>query len=281
MSEVNGRYAVAEILPLGTALANVVAARGEPDEFDKLLMESEEETPLSIERITLDENGFNRRDADGKKESVGKTIDGVIVMVTKPRSIFVDEDDDFPLCQSLDGITGIVSAESLADETLMESASEKPVQHPVIANPGQRVFSCASCALSRWGSANGDDRGPQACKSKRALLTLPEDQDMPIIVTASPTSIKTVEDYLRKRSNRKDKAFFLVHTQLGTIPQNEGKMDWGKLTLTNLGNEKFKDEDGKPNDFAIWHHRLSEERQGQRIRRKSSGPFPRRLRTRT
>ena len=117
MSEVNGRYAVAEILPLGTALANVVAARGEPDEFDKLLMESEEETPLSIERITLDENGFNRRDADGKKESVGKTIDGVIVMVTKPRSIFVNEDDDFPLCQSLDGITGIVSAEALADET--------------------------------------------------------------------------------------------------------------------------------------------------------------------
>ena len=98
----NGRYEVAEILPLGTALANVVAARGEPDEFDQLLMESEEETPLSIERITLDENGFNRRDADGKKESVGKTIDGVIVMVTKPRSIFVNEDDDFPLCQSLD-----------------------------------------------------------------------------------------------------------------------------------------------------------------------------------
>ena len=54
-------------------------------------MESEEETPLSIERITLDENGFNRRDADGKKESVGKTIDGVIVMVTQPRSIFVNE----------------------------------------------------------------------------------------------------------------------------------------------------------------------------------------------
>ena len=74
---------------------------------------------------------------------------------------------------------------------------------------------------------------------------------MPIIVTASPTSIKTVEDYMRKRSNRTDKAFFLVHTQLGTIPQNEGKMDWGKLTLTNLGNDKFKDEDGKPNDFAF------------------------------
>ena len=27
-------------------------------------------------------------------------------------------------------------------------------------------------------------------------------------------------------------------------------MDWGKLTLTNLGNDEFKDEDGKPNDFA-------------------------------
>ena len=53
MSEVTGRYEVAEILPLGTALANVVAARGEPDGFDQLLMESEEETPLSIERITL------------------------------------------------------------------------------------------------------------------------------------------------------------------------------------------------------------------------------------
>ena len=33
MSEVNGRYAVAEILPLGTALANVIAARDEPDEL--------------------------------------------------------------------------------------------------------------------------------------------------------------------------------------------------------------------------------------------------------
>ena len=250
MSEVNGRYEVAQVLPLGTALANVIAHRNEPDEFDQLLMESEEETPLSIERITLDENGFNRRDADGKKESVGKTIDGVIVMVTKPRSLFVNEDDDFPLCQSLDSITGIVSAEALADETLMENASEKPVQHPVLANPGQRVFSCASCALSRWGSLNDDDRGPQACKSKRALFTLPEDQDMPIIVTASPTSIKTVEDYMRKRANRTDKAFFLVHTRLGTIPQNEGKMDWGKLTLTNLGNAAFKDADGKPNDFA-------------------------------
>ena len=73
---------------------------------------------------------------------------------------------------------------------------------------------------------------------------------MPIIVTASPTSIRTVEDYMRKRSNRTDKAFFLVYTQLGTIPQNEGKMDWGKLTLTNLGNAAFKEDDGKPNDFA-------------------------------
>ena len=60
MSEVNGRYEVAEILPLGTALANVVAARGEPDELDLLLMESEEETPLSIERITLRRERFQQ-----------------------------------------------------------------------------------------------------------------------------------------------------------------------------------------------------------------------------
>ena len=96
---------------------------------------------------------------------------------------------------------------------------------------------------------------------------------MPIIVTASPTSIKTVEDYMRKRANRKDKAFFLVHTQMGTIPQNEGKMDWGKLTLTNLGNAAFKDDDGKPNDFATGHHRLSEECQGSASGASRAGHF--------
>lgn len=225
--------ALTEVHPMDVALAQVLVARSaddELDEFDELLAESDEEVPFSIDRLFIKSTGFFTRDADGDEVEVGKEIAGVIVMITNPRQAFTSNDAEHPLCQSLDGITGIVPLEALADADIMEDASELGARHPVLDNPTQRVWDCRTCALNQWDT--GPNGKGMACREKRALFTLPEDRDMPVIISVGTTSIATVKHYAKSCANRTDRAFFLIKTTLGTKTEKAGKNTWGKLTLT-------------------------------------------------
>ena len=71
------------------------------------------------------------------------------------------------------------------------------------------------------GQAAEKGRG-KACKEMRLLLVLPDDSDAPVAVKLPPTSIRVWDSYAAARSNRKDRAFYLVRTKLGAKTEKKG-----------------------------------------------------------
>ena len=96
----------------GDALAAVIAARSEdgPDEWDTLMMDSEESAPTRTERLTLGEGGFYFRDENRDKKLYGTEITGIILAYTEPRNDFLGDGSDNlpPFCSSMDGVWGKV-----------------------------------------------------------------------------------------------------------------------------------------------------------------------------
>jgi hypothetical protein len=97
-----------------------------------------------------------------------KEICGIIVATREIRAYYdtpYDGSNAPPACYSPDGIHG----------------------H---GDPGG---SCGNCPLSKWGS-DSKQRG-QACQLRRMLLILPEDNILPMVISAPPGSLKNMEDY--------------------------------------------------------------------------------------
>ena len=228
------------------ALQVVLAVRSEgqaADEWDDLMNVSGEVTPLLIERLTIGVGGFFHRDAGGSKEQAANSITGVVIMATSPRAAFVGDSDTeqrSPICSSVDGVTGMVFAGLFGEdnEDMLEDAEKMEVAHPVLAERSRMTWDCSTCALNQWGSAGGGMRG-KACKEMRRLLVLSDDSDAPVIVTLPPTSLTVWDKYAAARSNRADRAFYLVRTKLGTRSEKRGSFDWGVLTVENKGRIDF------------------------------------------
>lgn len=249
MSEKNGaKAAIQKVLPMDVALAGLLAVRGgdgETDDFDALVMESEEETPLSIDRVTLGKREFETPSIDGESmDEYAKTIDCIMVLVTTARDFYPGSEDNSPaLCLSIDGVHGIVQEQGLEDKDMMQDAEESDARHPYFDNPHRRVFKCATCALNQWGTGR-NGRG-KACKEKRQLLAMPDERNIPIGINIPATSIRTLEKYQGARMNRTDKAWYLVRTRLGVQNKSEGGNSWGVLTMENLGVFTKKNEKGE------------------------------------
>ena len=112
---------------------------------------------------------------DGSSE---KSLAGVIMYHHKARSYYETEEggDRVPDCGSFDGITGIKK------ET------------------GEEV-GCATCPLNAWGSGK-DGRG-KACKEKRWIYFLQEDEVIPSIITLPPTSLGQFDSFVTALAQRK------------------------------------------------------------------------------
>jgi hypothetical protein len=97
-----------------------------------------------------------------------KEIVGIIVATREVRAYYdkpYDGSNEPPACYSPDGVNG----------------------------HGEPGGPCANCPLSKWGS-DENQRG-QACQLRRMMLILPEDNILPLVISAPPGSLKNVEDY--------------------------------------------------------------------------------------
>lgn len=92
--------------------------------------------------------------------------------------------------------------------------------------------NCAECPMNRWGSASGS-RG-KACREKRLLLVLRDQEDIPIVVIAPPTSIIAVAQFETRAAARRYR-LGQIHVQLSATYKKVGQMEWGVLAVEELG----------------------------------------------
>jgi len=123
---------------------------------------------------------------DGEKDT--RELTGVILFAQPNKAYYklkTNEADEYsadaskaPDCKSSDGITGQAS----------------PVG--VLRGLPSGVVECVTCPLNQWGSANGGTGKGKACQDKRQLFMLLPDRLLPVVVTASPTSLKGLRSYM-------------------------------------------------------------------------------------
>jgi hypothetical protein len=118
-------------------------------------------------------------------ESTASEIKGIIVETFRCNGWW-DKDspreDNRPACSSLNDIV------------------------PLAGSPNQQSDKCATCKRNVFGS-DVDDKGKpgsgKACKNMRRIYILMGDHEFPLLVSLSPTSLKSAKKYLTSLSDRK------------------------------------------------------------------------------
>lgn len=107
-------------------------------------------------------------------EDVVKEFEGVIVAMSDRRQYWAKGVDDGekgpPDCQSFNMVTGI-------------------------GNPGG---DCSTCEFARFGSAKGGNGKGQACSMRKEMLIVLPTLAMPVRLSLSPGSLKSMKEYRRQ-----------------------------------------------------------------------------------
>lgn len=123
----------------------------------------------NLKRVKVPSGGALSWEVDTIKGTKSvKEIPGIIVATREVRAYYdtpYDGSNEPPACYSPDGETGT----------------------------GEPGGHCGTCPLSKWGS--DDKQRGQACQLRRMLLLLPEDNILPMVISAPPGSLKNMEDY--------------------------------------------------------------------------------------
>ena len=88
---------------------------------------------------------------------------------------------------------------------------------------------CANCPMSQWGSKDGSERGPQACREGRLLYLLRPGNILPVVVSLPSTSIKPFKNYLLGLTN-KQRAYWSVVTSLTLETKKDSGLAWSVVT---------------------------------------------------
>lgn len=115
-----------------------------------------------------------------------------------------DDDDNKPICSSVDGKQGI-------------------------GTPGG---TCATCALNSFGSASKGNG--KACKNMRVLYLLRSNDYMPIQINLPPTSIRPWKDFMQQAFVMRRRATFGSVVQIGLKKDSNGKDDYSVATFRRL-----------------------------------------------
>jgi hypothetical protein len=142
-----------------------------------------------------------------------KSLAGIIVEKQEQRAYWEEEfegGNEPPQCSSLDCTTGI-------------------------GDPGG---NCDECPYSQWGSGKGN---AQACKHMMMIFLLMENEFLPKIVIAPPTSMSIVRKFLVRLSGR-----LLPHHRVISVidlekVQSQGGIDYARAIMSIQ-----KDSNGKP-----------------------------------
>jgi len=144
--------------------------------------------------------------AGGGKHFTVQTIDGevtteaIVGVITlwqtqRMRWASGDPDGSPPLCVSRDGEIGRGdNGTRPADNAKAEAAGWELRYTPDGVDVWSGTHNCATCPLSKMGSAEGGGAG-QGCTEKRLLYVRGQDSLLPIAVNVAPTSIRNYTEY--------------------------------------------------------------------------------------
>lgn len=187
-------YAMLEVAP--HELKEIVEANVGPAGF----------SVSDLDRIVMPSGGqpfWSVPDLSGEP-SAEKAIEGVIIEWQDRRAYWARSLDESgggspPDCSSDDGITGV-------------------------GDPGG---ACEACPLSKFGS--GPDGVGQACKQMRMLYMLREDQILPVVITAPPTSLAPVRQYMLRLTSRRVPYYGVLTSLELEQTTNQGGIKYSKI----------------------------------------------------
>lgn len=150
-----------------------------------------------------------------------------------PESEDDDEEDQNPLCSSVDGITGI-------------------------GTPGG---ACAACKLNVFGTG-AKGRG-KACKNMHVLYLLRSGEMMPLQLNLPPTSIRPFKEFMQRAFRLRNRASFGSLVRIGLKKESTGKTDYSVATfrlVDDFRGEELKKVCAYAKSFKVQVKQMNEQR---------------------
>lgn len=225
------------------------------NETQKFLLPAMVESEFSAEDLAEDMDGislfFNRVKIPGggmtqfeiptenpDEPSYSPALEGVILhhhpaCAYWPESEDDDEEDQNPLCSSVDGITGI-------------------------GTPGG---ACAACKLNVFGTG-AKGRG-KACKNMHVLYLLRSGEMMPLQLNLPPTSIRPFKDFMQRAFRLRNRASFGSLVKICLKKESTGKTDYSVATfrlVDDFRGEELKQVCAYAKNFKVQIKQMNEQR---------------------
>ena len=197
--------------PTTPDLAFVLPARVESCDFTaEELAEDMDGLSMSFTRIKIPSGGgkiFEIPTDDPDNPDSATTLEGIILhhhahCAYWPESN--DDEDNKPLCSSLDGKVGI----------------------------GEPGGVCATCQLNTFGTASKG--AGKACKNMRVIYLLRSGEYLPVQINLPPTSIKPFKEFYTKAFALRRRAPYGSIVRIGLKQENNGKEDYSVATFRRV-----------------------------------------------
>ena len=192
-------------------LAFVLPAMVESCDFTaEELAEDMDGLSMSFTRIKIPSGGgkiFEIPTDDPDNPDSATTLEGIILhhhahCAYWPESN--DDEDNKPLCSSLDGKVGI----------------------------GEPGGVCATCQLNTFGTASKG--AGKACKNMRVIYLLRSGEYLPVQINLPPTSIKPFKEFYTKAFALRRRAPYGSIVRIGLKQENNGKEDYSVATFRRV-----------------------------------------------
>lgn len=159
-------------------------------------------------RYTVDKTGFVSKDGDRQPE-----FTGVILAIRKTRAHLITDP---------------------SGQVVVECRLVKI--DPVNGDKGQdmnnQIRACATCPYNNWRSAQQGEG--KACREKRLILFLPDGWQLPITITAPPTSIRDVDSFTSRMWTQR-KALPTQRVRLRVHQRTKAGITYGVIGIEELG----------------------------------------------
>jgi hypothetical protein len=149
---------------------------------------------------------------DGEVET--KEFDGVIVAWKEPRAYWVESFSSTgggtpPDCSSEDSMLGV-------------------------GDPGG---DCLTCPFAQFGSATGDDGKPrdgQACRQMRLMAVIQQDDLVPLLLSAPPTSLQNLRRYFLRLASKAVPYYGVVSRFTLNKTKSKGGIDYAQIEANGV-----------------------------------------------
>lgn len=158
-----------------------------------------------------------------------------------------------PNAQKVEKFEGIIvyrgRVKAYYDKTLGDK-STAPVCFSLDAKLGSlprkddRYGECSTCSLSRMIKGEDGSYSAALCAEKDRMLVIVGESIMPWTLSAPPTSLREVDDYMCVLTAC-GIPYFAVKTEFKLLAQKKGALEWDKLILSRSDNSVLSKEEFK------------------------------------